>query len=66
MGRFVGKITVNGVDANLKQIKAGLAWHYKKYADEQSEADRKTYSDAEIKARDAKLGFWKMPNMTPA
>ncbi len=65
-GRFVGKIMVNGIDANLEQIKAGLAWHYKKYADEQSESDRKTYADAEIKARAAKLGLWVMPNPTPA
>jgi endonuclease YncB( thermonuclease family) len=64
--RFVGKIMVKGIDANLEQIKAGLAWHYKKYASEQSEADRKTYSDAEIQARDAKLGFWSMANITPA
>jgi endonuclease YncB( thermonuclease family) len=65
-GRFVGKIMVNGIDANLEQIKAGLAWHYKKYASEQSETDRKTYSEAEIKARNAKLGFWILPNITPA
>ncbi len=31
-GRFVGKIMINGADANLEQIKAGLAWQYKKYA----------------------------------
>jgi endonuclease YncB( thermonuclease family) len=63
-GRFVGTIFVGGVNANLEQIRAGLAWHYKKYAGEQSEADRKTYSDAEAKAREAKLGFWSMPNPT--
>ena len=33
-GRTVGKITVNGVDANLEQVKAGMAWHYKKYQGE--------------------------------
>jgi endonuclease YncB( thermonuclease family) len=64
--RFVGKIMINGIDANLEQIKAGLAWHYKKYASDQSETDRKIYSDAEVKAREAKLGFWQMPNITPA
>ena len=26
-GRTVGKILVNGFDANLEQIRAGLAWH---------------------------------------
>lgn len=65
-GRFVGKIMVGGIDANLEQIKAGLAWHYKKYASEQSETDRKIYSEAEVKARNVKLGFWALPNMTPA
>lgn len=64
-GRFVGTIFVNGVNANLEQVKAGLAWHYKKYADEQSEADRKTYSDEETKAKAAKLGLWQMQNPTP-
>jgi endonuclease YncB( thermonuclease family) len=64
--RFVGKIMVNGIDANLEQIKVGLAWHYKKYASEQAETDRKIYAEAEVKARNAKLGFWAMPNMTPA
>ena len=28
--RVVGKITFNGQDVNLRQIKLGLAWHYKK------------------------------------
>jgi hypothetical protein len=56
---------VNGTDANLEQIKAGLAWHYKKYADEQSEKDRKTYADAETAAREAKKGLWVQPNLTP-
>ena len=35
-GRTVGKVIVNGVDANLKMVEAGLAWHYKHYAREQS------------------------------
>ncbi len=29
-GRIVGKVWVNGIDACLEQVKAGLAWHYKK------------------------------------
>jgi len=34
-GRKVGKVLLAGQDANLVQIKRGLAWHYKKYQDEQ-------------------------------
>ncbi len=42
-GRTVGKILVDGLDVNLEQIKAGMAWHYKQYQDEQSDGDRLLY-----------------------
>jgi endonuclease YncB( thermonuclease family) len=57
-GRTLGKILVNGVDANLEQVKAGMAWHYKKYAKEQPLADRETYAQAEEQARAGHLGLW--------
>jgi endonuclease YncB( thermonuclease family) len=57
-GRTVGKIVVDGIDANLEQVKAGLAWHYKKYQKEQSPEDQVLYSQAEDQARVAKLGLW--------
>ena len=63
--RIVGNIYLDGKDMNLEQIKAGFAWHYKKYQDEQSESDRKAYAEAEIKAREAKLGLWSQPKQTP-
>ena len=64
-GRYVGTVFIDGKDVNLEQIKAGMAWHYKKYAREQSPKDRQTYAKAETKARDAKLGFWSLPNSSP-
>lgn len=57
-GRTIGKVTVNGQDANLRQVQAGLAWHYKQYEKEQSVADRNSYSQAEIEARARRLGLW--------
>lgn len=57
-GRTIGKIIVNGVDANLEQIKAGMAWHYKKYQKEQSLEDRSTYAQAEDQARINRYGLW--------
>jgi endonuclease YncB( thermonuclease family) len=57
-GRTVGKISVDGIDANLEQVKAGLAWHYKKYQKEQSVDDRSLYSQAEEQARVEKRGLW--------
>jgi endonuclease YncB( thermonuclease family) len=64
-GRRVGKVLVNGADANLEQVRAGFAWHYKEYEREQSSADRKLYADAEIAARTAKSGLWRDNAPTP-
>lgn len=63
-GRSVGKILLENVDVNLEQIKAGLAWHYKKYAVEQSESDQKLYAIEEAKAKKAIIGLWTMPDPT--
>ena len=62
--RTVGTIMLDGQDVNIKQVKAGLAWHFKKYADEQEPQDRLTYAAAEQQARAAKLGLWKDPDPT--
>ena len=56
--RVVGKITFNGQDVNLRQIKLGLAWHYKKYEKEQDVEDRSIYANAEYLAQRDKRGLW--------
>lgn len=61
-GRIVGKVLVDGADAGLKQVIAGLAWHYKAYAKEQSLSDRERYAEEEVKARTAKRGLWADPD----
>ena len=43
-GRLVGKVLVNGKDANLAQVQSGMAWHYKAYQREQSVLDRRAYA----------------------
>lgn len=63
--RTLGKILIDGIDANLEQIKAGLAWHYKQYAKEQTPDDQSLYSSAEVQARSAKQGLWVNANPTP-
>jgi len=55
----------DGDNMNLEQIRAGLAWHYKKYQGEQSVADRVAYSDAEMEARRQNLGLWGDPQPVP-
>lgn len=57
-GRIVGKLVVQGEDANLQQLQAGWAWHYKQYQREQTPQERADYGEAEVKARDKHLGLW--------
>ena len=57
-GRIVGKVTVDDVDVCLQQLVLGMAWHYKKYQNEQSVSDRALYSDTELKSKSLKLGLW--------
>ncbi len=64
-GRIVGKALLDGIDVCLEQVKAGFAWHYKRYQREQSLEDRELYADAENKARNERLGLWRENNPIP-
>ena len=57
-GRIVGKVTLDDVDVCLQQLVLGMAWHYKKYQNEQSVSDRALYSETELKSQSLKLGLW--------
>jgi len=76
-GRIVGKVWVTPpeprceappancpktLDANLAQLMAGFAWHYKHYEREQSPEDRSRYALAEQNARAQKAGLWSEPD----
>jgi endonuclease YncB( thermonuclease family) len=58
-GRRVGTIHIGGRDANLEQVRRGLAWHYKQYEAEQTPADRQRYAAAEKGAQAERLGLWR-------
>jgi endonuclease YncB( thermonuclease family) len=58
-GRSVGKVLIDGKDANLLQVERGFAWHYKAYESEQSPSDRMLYDLAEREARAARRGLWR-------
>lgn len=64
-GRTIGKVVVNGQDANLSQVQAGLAWHYKQYEKEQSASDRSSYAQTEVNAKARKVGLWRDAVATP-
>ena len=57
-GRTVGKVLIDGVDANLEQVKRGFAWFYKKYQNEQPLQDRLDYLHAQEAAETSKVGLW--------
>ena len=57
-GRELGKVLVGGMDANLEQVREGMAWHYKAYERTQSATDRQAYADAENEAKAANRGLW--------
>lgn len=58
-GRRVGKVILDGCDVCLEMVESGFAWHYVKYAREQSRADRALYAAAERDARASKRGLWR-------
>lgn len=60
-GRIVGKIVVDRQDINVRLVQAGLAWHYKAYAKEQTPGDAMLYAEAENRARDKRVGLWADP-----
>ena len=63
--RIVGKVMFNGRVVNLKQIKHGIAWHYKKYENEQDVDDLSIYANAEYLAQRDKVGLWFDDNPMP-
>jgi endonuclease YncB( thermonuclease family) len=63
--RIVGKVLVRGHDCNLHQIRSGMAWHYKKYADEQPADERAIYAEQEQLAKSRKIGLWSETDAIP-
>lgn len=57
--RSVAIVYCDGVEANLEQVKAGLAWVYRQYASDLR------YFKAESEAKAAKVGLWSMSEPTP-
>jgi endonuclease YncB( thermonuclease family) len=58
-GRQVCKVTVSGVDVGLEQIRRGMAWHFKRYAYQQTLSDGAAYSTAESTAKSSGSGLWR-------
>lgn len=64
-GRIVGKVIIDGTDANLEQIKQGYAWFYKQYQNELVLDDRLNYLHAHEAAEADRQGLWVDPKPIP-
>ena len=78
-GRILGKVLISPPDspcghqadcpktqdANLLQIKAGMAWWYRHYAKEQAQEDQAAYAAAEFDAKIHRRGLWADTNPMP-
>lgn len=60
--REVCVVLVNGRDANLAQVKAGMGWWYRKYQKEQTAQQRADYEAAEAAAIMGRVGLWQDTN----
>tara|TARA_X000000368_G_scaffold393802_1_gene359816 strand:+ start:158 stop:664 length:507 start_codon:yes stop_codon:yes gene_type:complete len=56
--RVLAKVILNGKDINLEMVKKGMAWHYKKYKNNQPFDDQQSYNYAESEARKKNIGLW--------
>jgi len=58
-------VYLDGVDVNLQQVRAGLAWWYRQYRREQSPEQRAAYEQTEADAREEQRGLWRDPSPVP-
>ena len=59
-GRAVASVEVQGGDLGALLIRRGLAWHYRRYAPNETE-----YARLQRQARSASRGLWSRPNPVP-
>jgi micrococcal nuclease len=55
-GRVLSTVHVGAINLNQEMVKAGLAWHFKRYS------KRKDFALLEAKARQDRRGLWADPN----
>lgn len=52
-GRYIGEIYLKNQNINKEMVRAGLAWHYVQYSNDNS------YADLEKEARKKRVGLWR-------
>jgi endonuclease YncB( thermonuclease family) len=64
-GREVCKVLDGLRDAGIEEVRAGMAWWFRRYANEQSPEDRGRYEAEEREAQKKKVGLWRDPDPVP-
>jgi len=64
-GRLVGKVSVDGRDVSVEQLRRGLAWHRASIPHDQSHQEAFLYGQAESEARSRRLGLWQENAVPP-
>ncbi|MBA3900544.1 MAG: thermonuclease family protein [Bacteroidetes bacterium] len=55
-GRVLGDVSINDLNVNQEMVRRGMAWHFKRYSDDEELAK------LEVEARKNKVGLWADPN----
>ena len=64
-GYTVGKVLIGETDVGLELVRAGYAWHFKRYEVEQNKSDREHYAEAQQTARKKRRGLWQDASPVP-
>ena len=64
-GRLVAKVSVDGRDVGVEQLRRGMAWHRASVPDDQSHQEAFLYGQAQGEARSRKLGLWQQHPVPP-
>ncbi len=58
-GRWIGRLSVNGIDVNRQMVATGNAWHYEAYSRDESLAAVQAQAQAQ------RIGLWAQPSPQP-
>lgn len=64
-GRLVGKVSVDGRDVSVEQLRRGMAWHRAHVPEDQSATEAYLYGQAESEARSRRVGLWREDAVAP-
>jgi endonuclease YncB( thermonuclease family) len=64
-GRTLAVIFVDGVDANLEQVRSGMAWVYEGYVSQAGADIQASYRQAEAEAWEQQRGLWSERDPSP-